>query len=233
MKNTIVCIIFFCCLNLYSQGSSGKIIYNIQSPNIETASKDPKSVLLKKMMVENAKNQSFTLEFNKNRSSFVRNAKLDLPSGIEKIVDNIASAVITTSFDCFIDQNAENYILRNNEGILITKPFKPLDWEVLTESKTIDGYLCYKAVYKKKIINMKNEEKIIPVTAWFSPSLPYSYGPKEFYGLPGLIIELEEGKSIFYASEISIFDLKKEIVFPKGKTITEEEYNKNIIAQKY
>ncbi|AUC85668.1 hypothetical protein CW731_10380 [Polaribacter sp. ALD11] len=31
-----------------------------------------------------------------------------------------------------------------------------------------------------------------PVTAWFSKSFPFNYGPEEYCGLPGLIIELQE-----------------------------------------
>ncbi|MFH6995226.1 GLPGLI family protein [Flavobacterium sp. FlaQc-48] len=233
MKKYITSIIFLCCLNLNSQVSSGKITYNIQAPDIDTKSNDPKSVMLKKLIIENARNQSFVLEFNKNKSSFKRSMKLNLLSDKEKMIDKITSGLITISYNCFFDQNAENYILQTEDGILVRKPFKSLDWEIFTESKMIDNYLCYKALCYKKNVNMKGEEKNSLVTAWFSPELPYSYGPKEFYGLPGLILELQEGKIIFYATEISIIDLKKEIDFPKGKTITEEEYRRGALVQQY
>lgn len=232
MKKYVI-IIFFGWVNLHSQVSSGKIMYNILTADIESDLRDAKSLLLNKLMVDNARSQFFILEFDKNKSSFKKIAKLDLLTDREKIVDKIASGFLTTSNNCFIDQNAKNYILQTDEGILIRRPFVALDWNILTESKMIDSYLCYKAVYNKKIINLKGKEKNIPVIAWFVPSLPYSYGPKEFYGLPGLILELEEGKTTFYATEISLLELKKEIEFPQGKTITDEEYRKSIMTEKY
>lgn len=233
MRKIIVIIICFSCFNLYSQISSGKIIYNILTPDIESDLKDAKSLLLDKLIVENARKQSFILEFNKNKSSFTKIVKLEQPSHQEKLVESIASGFLTTPNNYFFDQNAENYLLQTDEGILIRYPFKSLNWEILQESKMIDDYLCYKAIYNKVIVNMRGEEKNILVIAWFAPSLPYSYGPKEFYGLPGLILELEEGKTTFYAAEVSFIDLKKEIEFPRGKTITDEEYRKSIMAQKY
>lgn len=231
MKKYLVGLIIFYTLSLHSQILSGKVVYNIQAPDIERTSNDSKYRMIDKLIIDNVRKQTFLLEFNKNISSFVRKGKLDGSTRIEKNIDNIASLLVTTSENCFIDQNAENYILQTKEGILIRKPFKPLNWEILTESKMVDNYLCYKALYTQKIINMKGEEKDILITAWFAPSLPFSYGPKEFYGLPGLILELEEKKTIFYATEISLFESKKEIEFPKGKTITESEYSKAVMAQ--
>lgn len=233
MKKIIVIIICFTYLNLHSQISSGKIIYNVLTQDIESNLKDPKSLLLDKLIVENARKQSFILEFNKNKSSFTKIEKLAQPSHKEKLVESIASGFLTTPNNYFLDQDAENYLLQTDEGILIQKPFKSLNWEILKESKMVDHYLCYKATCNKVIINMKGEEKNISVIAWFAPSLPYHFGPKEFYGLPGLILELEEGKTTFYATEVSLLDLKKEIEFPRGKTITDEEYRKSVLAQQY
>jgi GLPGLI family protein len=72
----------------------------------------------------------------------------------------------------------------------------------------------------------------IPITAWFAPSLPYSYGPKDYNGLPGLILELQERKTIYFASLITLSkDKELEIEFPKGKTVTKEDYEKKLKAQ--
>lgn len=231
MKKTIIFIILFSSLNLFSQNSAGRIIYNVQpTDSKETKSKDPKTVELKSKIIEIAKNQSFVLEFNKNKSSFKRLQKLELDK--KNRIDNIASALITTPYDYFFDTSEENYILETNEGILIRKPYKILNWEITTESKKVGDYLCYKALYTKNFIGRDGKEKNLPVIAWFAPSLPYSYGPKEYNGLPGLILELEERKGILYASEIHVFkDNLNEVEFPKGKTITEEEYSKGVLAQ--
>lgn len=54
-------------------------------------------------------------------------------------------------------------------------------WTVSNESKKIAGYTAYKAVY---------EHDKYTLTAWYAPSLPYSYGPTKYFGLPGLILEI-------------------------------------------
>jgi GLPGLI family protein len=35
------------------------------------------------------------------------------------------------------------------------------------------------------------------VSAWYCPSIPYSYGPNGHFGLPGLIFELEDVGVLF------------------------------------
>ena len=70
------------------------------------------------------------------------------------------------------------------------------------------------------------------IVAWFAPSLPYGYGPKSFYGLPGLILELTRIRTTFLATKIVIEDKKElKIKFPVGKTTTKEAFDKQLKAQ--
>jgi GLPGLI family protein len=69
------------------------------------------------------------------------------------------------------------------------------NWNLTNESKTIQGYLCYLA---------KTKYAHLDVFAWYCPSLPYSAGPTEFAGLPGLILELQKGKIIYQAVKIDL-----------------------------
>ncbi|MDO5607931.1 MAG: GLPGLI family protein [Capnocytophaga sp.] len=64
-------------------------------------------------------------------------------------------------------------------------------WKVTNESKTVMGYTVYKAVRQHE----KNT-----VTAWYAPSLPYSYGPSKYFGLPGMILE------VHFATKTGLFD---------------------------
>ena len=106
------------------------------------------------------------------------------------------------------------------------------DWKITNENKKIDNYLCYKATTFYKVINPKGEFNH-PVTAWFCPNLPYSFGPLGYGGLPGLILELQVRKSWFGVDKID-FDSKvtfsKEEITKKEK-ITEEELNTLIKKQ--
>ena len=69
------------------------------------------------------------------------------------------------------------------------------------------------------------------MTAWFAPSLPYSFGPKNYYGLPGLILELTEGSTTYIVTKIELSNKNISVVQPRGKTISREEYNKRLKKQ--
>jgi len=57
-----------------------------------------------------------------------------------------------------------------------------------------------------------------------------SLGPKDYHGLPGLVIELQEGDLSFFAQKIKLNSIiLKPIEKPiKGKEMSLEEYNKMV-----
>lgn len=55
------------------------------------------------------------------------------------------------------------------------------EWQLQTDTMTIMGYLCQKAVCE-----WRGRE----YEAWFAPDIPVSEGPLKFGGLPGLIMKL-------------------------------------------
>lgn len=100
------------------------------------------------------------------------------------------------------------------------------EWKLLNEVKKIDGYLCYKAI---RFLRRKNQKDIIKklVVAWYTPSIPFNFGPKGYGGLPGLILELNEGKLQYYVDQIiinpkEIIEIKKPI---HGKRVTQKEFD--------
>ena len=40
------------------------------------------------------------------------------------------------------------------------------------------------------------------VTAWYTPQIPVSQGPGEFWGLPGLILEINDDKTTILCTKI-------------------------------
>jgi GLPGLI family protein len=92
-------------------------------------------------------------------------------------------------------------------------------WKITKETKTIQGYQCFKAT----TIFLDPNESESKVTAWFTKDLPYAFGPKKYFGLPGLILEIEDFGYQFYATKIELSE--KDIENPiKGKIMTEQEY---------
>lgn len=67
----------------------------------------------------------------------------------------------------------------------------------------------------------------ITVTAWYTPQIPVNNGPGEYWGLPGLILEVSAGRTTMLCSKIILNpDEKEEIKKPsKGKEVTRAEYN--------
>lgn len=75
--------------------------------------------------------------------------------------------------------------------------------------------------------------KEIIVTAWYTMDVPVPQGPENYWGLPGLILEVSDGKTTILCSKIVINPKdRKEIKAPKnGKVVTQKEYEK-IVADK-
>lgn len=72
--------------------------------------------------------------------------------------------------------------------------------------------------------------KQIVVTAWYTPQIPVSNGPGEYWGLPGLILEINAGRTTILCTEIVINPTEKVSIDKptKGKEITRAEYNKTV-----
>lgn len=69
-------------------------------------------------------------------------------------------------------------------------------WKPGKERRSILGYVCQDASYK-------DGDKTI--TAWFTTEIPVSYGPGQYYGLPGLILAVEvDGKNEMLALEVNL-----------------------------
>jgi GLPGLI family protein len=64
------------------------------------------------------------------------------------------------------------------------------------------------------------------IVAWYTPQIPVSHGPSEFWGLPGLILEVSAGDTTMLCSKIVINPKEiVEIVAPdSGKEINKIDY---------
>ena len=143
---------------------------------------------------------------------------------------------------------------------LITDSLQKLEWKLGSETKQIGQYLCMKATAIKSVDefdwrsmrrkNPKKEEKTtktddtkssavsdeievpktIEVTAWYTPQIPVNQGPGEFWGLPGLILEVNADRTTILCNKITINPQQKiEIQAPeKGKVISRADYNATV-----
>ena len=227
MKNLLK-LFFFISNTIFSQ--SGAITYDIQiGVDLTLVPKDKVEFFTE--IVNYAKEEQFVLSFNSTKSSFIRKVKLNNDSDYESKIKDIARGTYTSSSDVYIDIFHKLEVYRESDGTLVENKNDTIKWEVSADSKKIANYVCYKAVKNIPFVSRRGGLKIREVLAWFAPSLPYNYGPKNFYGLPGLILELTDNKTTYLATRIDLVKEEIEIGFPNGKTIAKEEYEKKLKAQ--
>jgi GLPGLI family protein len=192
--------------------------------------------------------KTYTLTFNKTASSFKEDVKLDAPgaSGPSWGRSNGQGSIYKNTKDKKMIEDVEQFSKR----FLVSEDMEPSQWEMGTETKKIGQYTCYKAILVKEDKNIdwgsifsrgsnkkkdstntkenKPAKKMLTVTAWYTPQIPVSTGPDTYYGLPGLILELNAGRTTMLCTEVAINTQEAlEIEAPnKGKEVSRDEYNK-------
>jgi GLPGLI family protein len=75
--------------------------------------------------------------------------------------------------------------------------------------------------------------KEVTITAWYTPEIPISQGPENYWGLPGLILEVNDGKTVVLCSKIVMNSKEKvEIKAPtNGKVISQKEYDDTVVKK--
>ncbi|MEP3836697.1 MAG: GLPGLI family protein [Algibacter sp.] len=200
--------------------------------------------------------KTYVLTFNKEESIFVEDEKLSSPVSSGRGFGGFASSFAPgpqykNIKDKVYLQDQEFF----GKQFLIKEDMEPLEWVMGKETKQIGQYLCFKATAKKVSNEVgfgpprpnnnensgdetenktnKNEPEIVEVVAWYTPQIPVSQGPADYWGLPGLILEVNAGDNVMLCSKIVINpEEKTEIKAPKkGSVVTQAEY-KEIVTKK-
>ena len=68
------------------------------------------------------------------------------------------------------------------------------------------------------------------ITAWYCPEIPINQGPENYWGLPGLILEVNDGKTVILCSKIVLNSKDKVEIKPvsKGKVVTQKEFDETV-----
>jgi GLPGLI family protein len=254
-----LCTVLFALATItsFSQNNfQGKAIY-MSKTTLDMSRYDKMSEQQKKQMMARFKSfleKTYTLTFNKTTSSFRENVKLEGPgaSGPSWSRSNGQGSIYKNISDKSMIEDVEMFSKR----FLVSEKMEPLQWEMGMETKKIGNYTCYKAtlvkedtkvdwgaIFSRRRNNKKKdstktsenmpEKKMLTVTAWYTPQIPVSTGPDVYWGLPGLILELNAGRTTMLCTEVSInSDEVLEIQEPKkGKKVTRVAYTK-IVKEK-
>jgi len=228
-KNSLflVCLLFS--LLVWSQKSmQGKVVYTISMNPISNKLVD--SILKKqktrkhiepyiRKMLQNSKDVKGVLLFSNVESLYVVEDKMKN----EGTAMNLTYLAAGAKSKYYSNSKEKDYFKKIEVGEVLRVENLPLKWKITQETKMMGSYQCFKAVAKQKV---REDKPTRMVEAWFTPMVPVNFGPKEYFGLPGLILEVSYDQFFIKATSITL-NPKEEIKIEKpnkGKRMTEKEY---------
>ncbi|WP_296148537.1 GLPGLI family protein [uncultured Flavobacterium sp.] len=261
ITNFVLLASLFCFGLANAQDFHGQAVYESKTligDKIQINSADGMPEDMKQKLQESMKKafeKTFVLNFNKYESVYLQEEKLEAP----KPNSSMNVVVFKGNTDGKKYKNVKEKIQIAEEDVfgkefLIVDSLKVWNWKLESESKKIGNYTCYKAVAvipvseedlkqyeeskklkgngKTQFITISEPKEQI-ITVWYAPEIPVSQGPDEYWGLPGLILEANDGHTIFLCSKITLNSKEKtEIKRPnKGKKVNQKEYDRIVEKQ--
>jgi len=145
---------------------------------------------------------------------------------------------------------------------LVKDSLPNLQWKMEGETRVIGGYNCFKATAvrvasktdfrnfrpkkedvattkpadaakKTSLLDALDMPKETIITAWYTPEIPVNQGPENYWGLPGLILEVNDGKTVILCSKVVLNPkVKTEIkASTKGKVTTQKEFDETVLKK--
>lgn len=246
-----------------AQEFQGKAIYQTKTTlDIDLANSGIPADRIK-MIKERMKSRlerTYELTFNKTASIYKQEAKLDQNTtgrgGMRFMMIGGGA-----SGDHYKNTQTKTSAKENEfsgKNFLIKDSLVSYDWKMEQETKMIGEHLCFKATtvverpmrremrfgrpnnseeeraaQEKRDKERENTVELITVTAWYTLDIPVSHGPGNYWGLPGLILEISDDNTKILCTKIVMNPKEKaELKEPtKGKVVTQKEYDK-IIEEK-
>lgn len=191
------------------------------------------------------KNSGFEMTFLNSNYELITDGNESQFDYIEKIrneqpaQDGFSMSVEMRSEGTLYKNISENLILEesgfDSKPYLIKDTLPEIDWKISRETKEVAGISTQKAT---AVLNDKHKTQVI---AWYAPKLNFKNGPDKFWGLPGLILELEthidypDGGSegnLYKATKVEVPEKNLNIRRPaKGKEISQSDYDKMVEKQ--
>ncbi|WP_299366365.1 GLPGLI family protein [Winogradskyella sp.] len=207
--------------------------------------------------LKNRLEKEYILTFNKEEALFYEDEKLDAMTGAtDSWGKNFAPGRQYKNVKTNTQIQSQEFY---GKKFLVKDKLQDIKWVLGKETKQIGNYTCFKATasvptndlawydfswsrlrntnnieMESDSTNTNTEEPSIAMTdveAWYSPQIPVGHGPLEFWGLPGLILEVSAGNTTMLCTKIVMNPKEKlEIEAPdKGKEITKAKYQETIV----
>lgn len=220
--------------------SKRKIDIKLDSTQVASGMAEQMMEMLKKQF-----EKTYILNFNREESIYKEEEALASPNpqGMDVVM------VMSGGSDVLYKNIKEKRYTNQNESFsklfLIKDELKDIEWTLESETKNIGDYTCFKATTTREVEDIESgisfngdkdldttdkepKMKEITITAWYTPQIPVSFGPGNYHGLPGLILEVNDGSETVICSKI-VLNSKKEskIIEPdNGKELNQDAYDK-------
>lgn len=214
----------------WAQISSGRIEYKVAYEFESFEDKGPEFAIIDQYMgyseciYEGFEDEiTYVLEFDKETSLFYLIEEDIINTACLDKIMAVVGSMDGNRYNLNLNKVAHQYI-KDKKALVIDEVY---DIEITQETKKIQNFTCYKAHFYLK------DEPHVPVrSVWFTPEIPFSYGPENYIGVPGLVLEIfvPTQKMTYAATKIEFnhdtSDFKKKIgdILKKTKPITFEEY---------
>lgn len=227
MKTSIFLVtILLLSTSVFSQSLQGVATYQTKR-NIEISMDsnevDPSQQQMIQAMLNKQMQKQYQLTFSGYESMYTEKAKLNDPG---------SSGAMTIMFSGggILYKNLQTQSYKKESEIfgkkfLIVDSLNNYHWQLQPEKKNIGQFTCYKAMAEINSNDSTVEKR--QITAWYAPKITLPHGPGNYWGLPGLIMEINDGSNIIICTEIK-FNPDKEvsIVIPdKGKPVDNVAYD--------
>ena len=236
-------------INSVAQDFTGKAVYKTNrksgfkiggDSNMSEAQKQELEERFQKM-----NQKTFILAFDKITSSYKEEEKLNAPNpqanmgGVQVISVFGGGGSGSLYFKNLKEKRFVNKTEIMGKTFLIKDSIPNYQWQLTSETKNIGNYTCYKATFTQEVENMMmtvengetkqtKKSETITTTAWYTPQIPISNGPTIYHGLPGLILEINDGKTTIVCTEIVLNPSEKITISEpdKGKIVSQAAYDK-------
>jgi GLPGLI family protein len=251
MYTKSIIVFFFMLINamLYAQNFQGVATYKTsmkmdfkmdsvgQSQGLDKDMQEKLNAMLQKQF-----QKEYTLTFTPYESIYKEEEKLAAPSPQS---GGMTIMVMGGSQSATLYKNSKEKRFAHEQEImgkkfLVKDELENKEWKLENETKFIGQYTCYKATRTIEVEKMSSSmsfnsdeskepevtKEKVTVTAWYTPEVPVNAGPGMYWGLPGLILEVNDGSQTIVCSKI--------VLNPKNKVkIKEPVKGKEVNSKKF
>lgn len=253
IKHVLCCFFVLGSFALNAQDFQGKAYYaskttvdmsNFGRPNMSEEQRKRMESRIKSMS-----EKTFVLHFTRTEAVYKQEEKLQAPNQGwgSRFGGMMSGAVDGVKYKNIKSKESLTELELFGKLFLMKESLPELNWKMTGETKQIGGYTCYKATASKtwEELNMNTlrngvanrdeasvdteavtNEALPQVTAWYTMDIPVSQGPGDYWGLPGLILEVSTDQTTILCSKIILNPEQKETIKTpsKGKSISREDY---------